>query len=213
MQQAVSATCRGSMDHTGGCGYSSEPGLVDHMELSYQQLSPTEVEPVHNILRLCGLDMQAHLGLSHWVPPYPVERLRLDAELRQVYAVLHTNQLIATFTLGTVLSATYRLIPAVLRLWDTPLPRALYINHLALLPAMQGRGLGRQCMQTIEGMAAEQGCEAVRLDAYSRHAGLQIFYSKLGYRNVGQFLFRSERRGEAETTCYEKLLAPAVASG
>lgn len=180
------------------------------MELSYQQLSPAGVEPVHDILRLCGLDMQERLGLSHWVPPYPLERLRQDAELRQVYAVLHANQVIATFTLGTVLPATYRQIPAVLPLWDTPLPRALYLNHLALLPAVQGHGLGRQCMRTIESMAADQGCMVVRLDAYSRHAGLQIFYSKLGYRNVGQFLFWSQRRGEAETTCYEKLLAPAV---
>lgn len=180
------------------------------MELYYQQLSSTGIEPAHEILRLCGLDMQERLGLNHWVPAYPLEKLRRDAEVRQVYAVLHAKQVIATFTLGTALPASYAKIPAILQLWDTPQPRALYVNHLALLPVFQGCGLGRQCMQTIERMAAEQGCDAIRLDAYSRHAGLQIFYSKQGYRSVGHFFFWSDRRGEAETTCYEKLLAPAV---
>jgi ribosomal protein S18 acetylase RimI-like enzyme len=180
------------------------------MELHYQQLSPAQVEPVHEILRLCGLDMQERLGLSHWVPPYPLEKLRQDAENRQVYAVLHENQVIATFTLGTALPRSYEKIPAILQMWNTPQPRALYINHLAILPSLQGRGLGRRCTQMIESMAAEQGCEVMRLDAYSKHTGLQIFYSKLGFRNIGHFVFWSERRGEAETTCYEKLLVPLI---
>jgi GNAT superfamily N-acetyltransferase len=176
------------------------------MELRYQQLSPANVEPVHEILRLCGLDMQERLGLSHWVPPYSLEKLRQDAERRQVYAVLYANQVIATFTLGTVLPMSYEKIPAILEMWNTPQPHALYINHLAILPSFQGRGFGRRCILTIEGMAAEQGCAVLRLDAYSKHAGLQIFYPQLGFRNVGHFIFWSERHGEAETTCYEKLL-------
>ncbi len=180
------------------------------MELRYQQLSPANVEPAHEILRLCGLDMQERLGLSHWVPPYALEKLRRDARNRQVYAALHANQVIATFTLGTALPLSYEKIPAILEMWNTPQPRALYINHLAILPAFQGRGLGRRCIQTIEDMAAEQGCEVLRLDAYSRHAGLQIFYPKPGFRNVGRFSVWSERPGEAETTCYEKRLVPRI---
>lgn len=176
------------------------------MELRYQQLSPANVESVHEILRLCGLDMQQHLGLSHWVPPYPLEKLRQDAEKRQVYAVVHAKQEIATFTLGTALPMSYQKIPAILEMWNNPRPRALYINHLAILPSFQGRGLGRRCMQAIEDMATDQGCDVLRLDAYSKHTGLQSFYPKLGFRNVGHFVFWSERHGEAETTCYEKLL-------
>lgn len=183
------------------------------MELRYQQLSSANVEPVHEILRLCGLDMQERLGLNHWVPPYPLEKLRRDAENRQVYAVLHAHQVIATFTLGTALPASYEKIPAILEMWNSPQPRALYINHLALLPSFQGCGLGRRCMQTIEGLAAEQGCDVMRLDAYSKHAGLQIFYPKLGFRNVGHFFFWSERHGDAETTCYEKPVVPLLDMG
>lgn len=187
-------------------------GKVCTMELRYQQLSPASVEPAHEILRLCGLDMQERLGLSHWVPPYALEKLRRDARNRQVYAALHANQVIATFTLGTALPLSYEKIPAILEMWNTPQPRALYINHLAILPAFQGRGLGRRCIQTIEDMAAEQGCEVLRLDSYSRHAGLQIFYPKLGFRNVGRFAVWSDRLGEAETTCYEKRLVPRISA-
>lgn len=180
------------------------------MELRYQQLSPVNVESAHEILRLCGLDMQERLGLNHWVPPYALEKLRWDAENRQVYAVLYANQVIATFTLGTTLPRSYQKIPAILEMWNTPQPYALYVNHLAILPSFQGRGLGRQCVQTIEGMGAFQGCDVLRLDAYSKHAGLRIFYPKLGFRNVGRFSLWSERLGEAETTCYEKRLAPQI---
>lgn len=176
------------------------------MDLRYQQLSPNNVEFAHEILRLCGLDMQERLGLNHWVPPYSLEKLRQDAENRQVYGVLHANQIIATFTLGTALPRSYQKLPAILQMWNTAQPRALYINHLAILPSFQGHGLGRRCVQTIEGMASEQGCDVLRLDAYSKHAGLQIFYPRLGFRNVGRFPVWSERLGEAETTCYEKLL-------
>lgn len=182
------------------------------MELRYQQLSPANVEPAHEIIRLCGLDMQERLGLNHWVPPSPLEKLRQNAANRQVYAVLHANQVIATFTLGTALPASYEKIPAIQEMWNTPQPRALYINHLAILPPFQGRGIGRRCIQTIESMAAGQGCEVIRLDAYSKHAGLQIFYSKLGFRNVGHFSVWSERVGEAETTCYEKHLVPLISA-
>jgi GNAT superfamily N-acetyltransferase len=183
------------------------------MDLHYQQLSPASVEPVHDILRLCGLDMQERLGLGHWVPPYPLEKLRRDAEHRQVYAVVHKDQIVATFTLGTALPASYERIPAILQMWNTAQPRALYINHLAILPDLQGRGLGRRCMGTIESMAAALGCEVIRLDAYIRHSGLQVFYPKLGYRDVAHVVFLSERRGEAETVCYEKLLAPVADAG
>lgn len=183
------------------------------MDVSYQQLSPASVEPVHDLLRLCGLDMQERLGLGHWVPPYPIEKLRLDAEHRQVYAVLYTDRVIATFTLGTALPAFYERVAPILQMWNTLLPRALYINHLAVLPALQGRGLGRKCMGTIEEMARAQGCEVIRLDAYIKHPGLQIFYSRLGYRDVAHVAFWSERRGEAETVCYEKLLTPLVGPG
>jgi len=180
------------------------------MGLHYQQLSADSVEPVHELLRLCGLDMQERLGLNHWVPPYPLEKLRRDAERRQVYAVLQTDQVVATFTLGTTLPASYERMPDVLQMWDTPLPRALYINHLAILPALQGRGLGRWCMGIIEGIAAMKNCEVVRLDAYIKHPGLHMFYPKLGYRDIGHVTFLSERRGQAETVCYEKLLTPVL---
>lgn len=183
------------------------------MDVSYQQLSSASVEPVHEILRLCGLDMQERLGLGHWVPPYPLEKLRQDAERRQVYAVLHTDRVIATFTLGTALPASYRRIAPILQMWNTPQPRALYINHLAILPALQGRGLGRRCMEAIEDMAMAQGCEVIRLDAYIRHPGLHIFYPRMGYRDVAHVVFWSEQHGEAETVCYEKQVTPVVGTG
>lgn len=175
------------------------------MELSYKQLGPAEIEPAQEILRLCGLDMQERLGLSHWVPAYPLEAMRRSAQERQVYAVLHEDQVIATFTIGTEIPAFYKNILPIWEMWGMSAIRALYVNHLAILPSLQGQGLGRQCMQRIERFAIEQACEAIRLDAYAGHPGLHIFYPKLGFQPRGLFSVHTERHGYGETICYEKL--------
>jgi GNAT superfamily N-acetyltransferase len=183
------------------------------MDLRFTRLASEEIEPAHEILRLCGLDMQERLGLSHWVPPYDLEAMRRSAVERQVYAVWQAEQIIATFTLGSEIPAFYvKSMPAIWQLWNTPELRALYVNRLAILPAYQGQGLGRWCMQTIERLGSERGCAAVRLDAYGKHAGLQTFYTKLGYRSVGHFFFYTKRYGDTETICYEKLLVNEVST-
>src|SRR5260370_40853094 len=106
------------------------------MQLSYKQLTPSEVEPACEILHLCGRDMHERLGLDHWaLRPYPLEAMRRDAEMRQVYAVLREDLVIATFTLGTEISPFYQKIPAVWEMWATSPVRAMYVNRLAVLPS------------------------------------------------------------------------------
>src|SRR3712207_4588190 len=96
-----------------------------------------EVEELHAILRACGLDMKARLGLGHWDPPYPLHLLQRDASEKEVYAVADTERgerPLATFTLGTQPPPYYD-NPA---LWAGPAARASYVTRLAVLPAEQG---------------------------------------------------------------------------
>jgi GNAT superfamily N-acetyltransferase len=173
-------------------------------ELHCQQMSPGEVEQVHDMLRLCGLDMQERLGLSHWVPPYPLEALLRSAQERQVYAVFLEGHMVATFTIGTQIPPYYREIPALWERWGLSPTRALYVNRLAVLPALQGKGIGRWCMRRIERLALAQGCEVIQLDAYGKHLELLTFYTKLGYVSQGHFFFTLPPYGETEAVCFEK---------
>ena len=41
----------------------------------------------------------------------------------------------------------------------------MYVNWRAVLPELQGQGIGTWCMHEIELVAQQEGCQAIRLDA------------------------------------------------
>lgn len=166
--------------------------------MSYQieKIGADEVEAVHEILRKCGQDMKLRFGLGHWDPPYPLHLMRRDAEEGKVHAVLEDERTVATFTIG--LEAPFYYDPTI---WQAPNARALYVNRLAVLPELQGSAIGTWCMKTIEDAARNEGCAAVRLDVYGRHAKLLEFYAGLGYSRRGVVKFRG-----AELVCLEKVI-------
>lgn len=171
------------------------------MNLTIQKVTPDQVDALHAILEQCGLDMQAKFGLSHWIPAYPIERLREDARTKSVYAVREDRQIIATFTIG--MRAPYYYAESI---WQNPDARALYVNHLAVLPAYQSKGIGTWCMQTVEQFALAEDCAAVRLDAYGKHTMLHEFYRRLGYQERGTAYIVTKSGKEGDTMYFEKML-------
>jgi len=61
-------------------------------------------------------------------------------------------------------------------------PDHLLIENVAVAPAFQGRGLGRQLMAHAEGLAAAQGHREVRLYTNQAFAENVRLYLGLGYR-------------------------------
>lgn len=168
-----------------------------------KRIGPDEVEVVHDILRQCGEDMRERFGLTHWIPVYPLHLMRQSAQEKRVYAVLDQEQVIATFTIGTQPSSYYNQLGDI---WESMQARAFYLNRLAVLPRLQGQGIGSWCLARVEQFASEEQFEAIRFDAYARHEKLLDFYQKAGYQRKGTFLVSTPRRGEAETVCFEKVL-------
>lgn len=171
------------------------------MNLTIQKVMPERVDALHAILEQCGLDMQIKFGLHHWIPAYPLERLREDAQVKSVYAVYDPDRIIATFTIGTQAPYYY-----TASLWQDPDAKALYVNHLAVLPAYQGKGIGTWCMQNVERLALTDGCSAVRLDAYDKHTTLHEFYRRLGYQERGAAHVVTKSGKEGDTMYFEKML-------
>lgn len=62
----------------------------------------------------------------------------------------------------------------------------LYIDILAVLPAAQHRGLGRQLLGFAEAEARRLGLPAVRLFTNVKMTENLRFYPRLGYRQTGQ---------------------------
>ncbi len=170
-------------------------GIMDYQLI---KAGPDKVVEVHEILKKCGEDMKLRFGFGHWVPPYPLELLRVDAEEKSVYIVLDGGKNIATVTTGEQPPGYYDI-----SLWEAPDEKAIYMNRLAVLPEFQGRGVGAWCMNKVERAAKETGCAAVRLNTIEKHIKLQHFYEKLGYQRKGGIKFRDDK-----LVCFEKSLPP-----
>jgi GNAT superfamily N-acetyltransferase len=175
------------------------------MNLQRRQIQFDEIEIVHEILKQCGQDMKARLGLGHWDPPYPLDLLRKSAQERLISIVLNDEQIVATFTLGMEAPPYYRTIPGLWHAWNPRGEPAMYVNRLAVRPEFQGQGIGTWCVREIEGVAHQAGCEAIRLDAYDKYDKLVAWYQHLGYHSRGAFSFYTKAYGETGMICLEKM--------
>ena len=145
-----------------------------------EKVAPDQVDELQEIVRLCGEDMTARWGLTHWMPPPPVEIMRRHAAEKDVYAVRQGGETVATFTFG--LSGW----PEASRpYWADPDARAAYVARLAVRPDAQGHGLGRWCMDQVERLARERGCASIRLDAVAGFDGPLALYRSLDYEERG----------------------------
>lgn len=161
------------------------------VELYAQQAR--DVEQLHEILVECGFAMQRQFDLHHWVPAYPLDLFRQQAERGQIYEVVSGASIVATFTLRFDEPLPY--YEGID--WDAAGEPALYLSRLAVRPDSWGNGIGSWCVEWIERKARELEARSVRFDAYSRHAPLLSYYRKRGYRECGRCL-------DPEIICFEK---------
>ena len=179
----------------------SETGTAPTLE----KVGPDQVDELQEIVRLCGEDMSARWGRTHWLPPPPVEIMRRHAVEKDVYAVRQGGEAVATFTFG--LSGW----PDDSRpYWADPDARAAYVARLAVRPDAQGRGLGRWCMGEAERLAREQGCASVRLDAIADFPGPLALYRTLGYEERGTIVWTNWHGVARTLILMEKSLSPSL---
>jgi GNAT superfamily N-acetyltransferase len=72
-----------------------------------------------------------------------------------------------------------------------PSKKPVYLLDMAVRPAMQRSGIGRQMVEQARELALGMQADAIRLDAYDAPAGAGDFYAKSGFREAG----RAEYRG------------------
>ena len=69
-----------------------------------------------------------------------------------------------------------------------------YLGLLAVDPARQGRGLGRQLMAAAEKHCLDAGCTAIDIKIVDLRAELPPFYKSLGFVEYGEAPFENPRR-------------------
>jgi ribosomal protein S18 acetylase RimI-like enzyme len=72
----------------------------------------------------------------------------------------------------------------------TPAKTALYLTHMAVIPALQRQGIGSRLLKEAMKQARAWPADAIRLDAFDADAGAGAFYAKYGFREVGRVTYR-----------------------
>lgn len=102
--------------------------------------------------------------------------------------------------LGTLRLATrkpWAIDPAYFTMVD----RALYLTDMAVAPAAQRTGVGRELLEHAVEAARQWPADCIRLDAYDAPAGAGGFYARCGFREVGRVVYR-----KTPLIYFEKLL-------
>jgi GNAT superfamily N-acetyltransferase len=159
-----------------------------------RRLLSDEVGAAHAIVAACGRAL-TELGYRNWDPPIALDKMRADATNDEVWIVEEEGAAVATFTLAATPPK-----PWPREIFDPEAP-ALYVNRLAVVPSRWRGGLGRACMQEVEGLARARGLGVVRLDVFRGNAEVRRFYERLGYVARGDW-----DGGDVPLTCFEKEL-------
>ena len=72
----------------------------------------------------------------------------------------------------------------------TPVKRPLYLTSMAVSPAHQRRGLGRQALDDARAVAVAWPADAIRLDAFDGDSGAGGFYERCGYTPRGRVVYK-----------------------
>lgn len=136
-------------------------------------------------------------GIDQWDEIYPgLDTHRQDIASGSQYICLLQGTLAAAFVLNRDYDPQY-----AQGKWRYDVPFAV-VHRLCVDPELQGLGLGKKTMLSIEGLVKEQGIVSIRLDAFSQNPAALKLYEALGFERAGTINF-----SKGSLILYEKLLS------
>jgi ribosomal protein S18 acetylase RimI-like enzyme len=133
-------------------------------------------------------------GIHQWDEVYP-DRMTLqkDIEKGHLQVIEVDGQIAGLVSINDEQPPEYQNVP-----WRYQ-GRVMVIHRLTIHPSYQRQGLATQMMEFAERMAEKQGCQTIRLDAFTENQGATGLYERLGYEKAGTVRFR-----KGVFFCFEK---------
>ena len=128
----------------------------------------------------------AMASTSHqWVwGEYPAEDILQETlDAGTLYIAQEGDDLLAAVTIDTCFDEEYK---AVNWLFGQK-PGAFH--RLAIVPAQQGKGLGKKIIADVCDILRSQSCDTLRIDTYENNLAAQKLYEKIGMRKAGEVHF------------------------
>ncbi|MEE1279517.1 MAG: GNAT family N-acetyltransferase [Oscillospiraceae bacterium] len=142
---------------------------MDNKDLLFVKLSQNDdqINTVYEIIKSCGQDMYENQGLLHWKDPYPIENIKKDCIVREVYLAFKGNTPVATFMLSKN-------------------KKGIMLSKLAVSPECSGQGIGSECLEFAEKRCIEQSIYNLHFDVCTQSKSAINFYLKNGYEIYGE---------------------------
>jgi GNAT superfamily N-acetyltransferase len=134
-------------------------------------------------------------GNGPWSSPTSEKGVLFAMRNSRVLVAKQGSEIIATLRLAT------KKPWAIDTSYFTKCAKPLYLLAMAVTPARQRQGIGREFLQEAARIAAAMGADAIRLDAFDAAAGAGGFYERCGYAQRGRVTYR-----KAPLIYYELLL-------
>jgi GNAT superfamily N-acetyltransferase len=158
--------------------------LVSRMPAKLQRATDSDVAPIFVLKEEVADDLTRKFGKGHWSSFGTEAGVIRAVKSSTVWVAKRRGGLIAMLSLSR--KKPWAIDPA----YFTAATKPLYLTDMAVAPALQGQGIGRECLAEAQRIAAGLSADAIRLDAYDGPAGAGAFYAKCGYREVGRAVYR-----------------------
>jgi GNAT superfamily N-acetyltransferase len=123
-------------------------------------------------------------GRGHWSGTATEKGVLRAIRSSRVLIARSGRDVVGTLTLAT--KKPWAIDPK----YFTKVERPLYLTDMAVHPAVQRQGIGRQLLEDAASVARSWPADAIRLDSYDAAAGAGPFYAKCGLREVGRMKYR-----------------------
>ena len=135
-------------------------------------------------------------GRGPWSPATSEKGVLYAMRTSQVFVARLDTEMVGTLRLAT--KKPWAIDTSYFSLCRKP----VYLLAMAVTPAKQRQGIGRQCLQAAKRIAKAWPADAIRLDSYDAKAGAGGFYASCGWMETGRVSYRG-----APLIYYEQLLA------
>jgi len=139
--------------------------------------------------------LSAEFGQGHWSHPASEKGVLLGMKHARVLIMIDNGRVVGTLRLAP--RKPWAIDPSYFTMVD----RALYLTDMAVAPAAQRTGVGRELLEHAVAAARGWPADCIRLDAYDAPAGAGGFYARCGFTEVGRVVYR-----KTPLIYFEKLL-------
>jgi GNAT superfamily N-acetyltransferase len=154
--------------------------------LSFSVAGLAEASELAALHTLASNDLTRRFGHGFWSSATTEKGLRFRMSHSRVLIARRGKSIVGTLHLQTkkpwAIDVSY----------FTPVTKALYLTGMAVLPKMQGKGIGRKLLGEALKQARAWPADAVPLDAFDAKAGAGDFYAKCGFREIAHVVYRKD---------------------